>query len=118
VRGLKPKQGHVAIRIRPYPRKIIGRAFFSCISTDYSLHNWPLTAAILLDAQRPGRTPAPIPGMTPVAGAPGVFNAPGDWHGGDITAARRGNAWLVVARGSGLSQRIEVLRHLSATASL
>jgi len=43
-----------------------------------------------------------------------MFSAPGDWHG-EITAIRLRDAWLVVAGGSGLLQRIEVLRHLNAT---
>lgn len=117
VPGLQPQWGHVAVAIRPYPRKIIGRAFFSCIDTEYYLHNWPIDTAILLDAQHPGRTPAPIPRMKPMRGAPGVFTAPGDWHG-ELTATRRGNAWLLVAGGSGSKQRLEVLHHLTATISL
>ncbi|HWX96179.1 MAG TPA: hypothetical protein VNZ01_04935 [Solirubrobacteraceae bacterium] len=109
--SLEPQWGHVAEAIRPYPVKIIGRAFLSCVDTEYYLHGWPLETAILLDAQHPGSTPAPIPGMKSVRAAAGLFAAPGDWHG-EITAARRGNAWLVVAGGSGLAQRIAVLRHL------
>ena len=112
--ALEPEWGHVATAIRPYPAKIIGRAFFSCIDTEYYLHHWPLETAILLDAQHPGRPPAAIPGMEPVSGAAGVFSAPGDWHG-EITAIRLRDAWLVVAGGSGLRQRIDVLRHLNAT---
>jgi hypothetical protein len=114
--ALEPEWGHVAATIRPYPAKIIGRAFFSCIDTEYYLHKWPLESAILLDAQHPGRSPAPIPEMKPVTGATGVFNAPGDWHG-EVTAIRHRNSWLVVAGGRGLSQRVEVLRHLSASVS-
>jgi hypothetical protein len=115
--ALEPEWGHVAATIRPYPAKIIGRAFFSCIDSEYYMHKWPLETAILLDARHPGRAPAAIPGMKPVAGSPGLFNAPGDWHG-EITAARQQGAWLVVAGGSGLHQRIEVLRHLSASVSV
>jgi hypothetical protein len=74
----------------------------------------PLETAILLDAQRPGARPAPIPGMAPIPRMHATFNAPADWDG-DITAVRHGNAWLVVAGGSGLPQRLEVLRHLTAT---
>jgi hypothetical protein len=115
--ALEPQWGHVAATIRPYPATIIGRAFFSCIDTEYYLQKWPLETAILLDAQHPGRSPASIPGMKPVAGAAGLFNAPGDWHG-EITATRLRDAWLVVAGGSGLHQRIEVLRHLGASVSI
>lgn len=115
--ALEPEWGHVAATIEPYPGKIIGRAFFSCADSEYYLHNWPLETAILLDAQHPGSEPAPIPGMKAVFKAPGLFNAPGDWHG-EITVVHRGRAWLVVAGGSGLAQRIVVLRHLSATIHL
>lgn len=115
--ALEPEWGHVAATIRPYPAKIIGRAFFSCTDTEYYLHKWPLETAILLDAQHPGRPPASIPGMKPVKGTASMVNAPGDWHG-EITATRHRNAWLVVAGGSGLHQRIEVLRHLSANVSM
>jgi hypothetical protein len=112
--GLTPEWGHVASAIRAYPEEIVGRTFFSCIDVEYYLHNWPLESAILLDAAHPGSPPAPIPGMQPVAGAPSLFNSPGDWHG-EITAIRHGNAWLVVAGGSGLTQRIDVLRHITTT---
>ncbi len=63
-------------------------------------------------------TPAPFrrpyQALTPAPGAPGFFNGPGDFKG-DLTATRFGNTWLVVAGGSGLAQRIEVLRHLTPT---
>lgn len=112
--GLKPEWGHVASATPPYPGRIVGRAFASCIDTEYYLHNWPLDVAILLDAQQPGRTPAPIPGMKPIPGAPGVFSAAGDWNG-ELAVVRRGPAWLVVAGGSGARQRLEVLHHLTTT---
>jgi hypothetical protein len=117
LRALEPEWGHVAATIRPWPAKIVGRTFFSCIDTEYYLHNWPLETSILLDAQHPGRQPAAIPGMKPLSGTAGLFNAPGDWHG-ELTASRLGNAWLVVSGGNGLSQRIQVLRHLSASVSI
>lgn len=115
--GLTPEWGHVATVIRGSTGTIVGRAFLSCIDTELYLHRWPLDAAILLDAQHPGRPPAPIPGMRPVPRARGVFEAPGDWNG-PLAAVRRGNAWLVVAGGSGRAQRLDVLRHLSASVVL
>jgi hypothetical protein len=115
--ALSARWGHVASALRPYDRPIDGRAFFSCIDTEYYLHNWPLQAAILLDADRPGRTPAALPEMTPVAGAPGVFASPGTWQGA-LSALRLPHSWLVVAGGNGPAQRLEVLRHLVATVSL
>jgi hypothetical protein len=117
VPGLLPEWGHVAASIAPYPEQIVGRAFYSCIDTEYYLHNWPLETSILLDAQHPGAFPAAIPGMKPITGEPGLFWAPGDWHG-EITATRNGNAWVVVAGGSGLHQREEVLGHLKASVHL
>jgi hypothetical protein len=115
--GLAAQWSHVAAAIRPLPGKLIGRGFFSCIDTEYYLHHWPLDATILLDAAHPGTPPAAIPGLTPVRHERGYFNGPGDFKG-ELTATRVGNAWLVVAGGSGLVQRLEVLRHLTATVEL
>jgi hypothetical protein len=117
VPGLAARWSHVASEIAPYRGALVGRAFFSCIDTEYYLHNWPLDAAILLDAAHPGGAPAAIPGLSPVPGRAGYVNGPGDFKGA-LTAVRRGNAWLVVAGGSGLSQRIDVLSHLTATVKL
>jgi hypothetical protein len=55
--------------------------------------------------------------LTSVPAVPGFFNGPGDFKG-ELTATRYGNVWLVVAGGSGLAQRIEVLRHLTPTVGL
>jgi hypothetical protein len=115
--GLAPQWSHLAGVIRPFPGKLIGRAFFSCIDTEYYLRHWPLDAAILLDAAHPGVRPAAIPGLAAVSGEPGYFNGPSDFKG-ELTATRLGNAWLVVAGGSGLAQRLEVLRHLTPTVKL
>jgi hypothetical protein len=115
--GLTAQWSHVASVIRPFSGTLIGRGFFSCIDTEYYLHKWPLDAAILLDAAHPGVLPAAIPGLEPVPGERGYFNGPGDFKG-ELTATRFGNAWLVVAGGSGLAQRIEVLRHVTPTVKL
>jgi hypothetical protein len=117
LRGLTPQWGHVAVAVRPYPARIVGRAFFSCIDTEYYFHNWPLETAVLLDAEHPGRTPDPLPNIKAVAGASGFYNTPGGWNG-EITATRRGDAWLAVEGGSSVTQRVEVLRHLAATVRL
>jgi hypothetical protein len=116
---LLPQWGFVARAIRPYPGTIVGRAFYSCISVEYYLHAWPLIAAVLLDAQHPGRTPGAIPEMKPLPGSPGLFTVPGDggFHG-EETAERSGDRWLVVAGGSGLTQRLQVLEHLRASVRL
>lgn len=115
--GLAPQWSHVASAIQPFPGRVVGRAFFSCIDVEYYLRHWPLDAAILLDAAHPGAAPAPIPGLLPVRGDSGYFNGPGDFQGA-LTATRRGDAWLVVAGGSGLAQRLEVLRHLDPAINL
>lgn len=117
VAGLAGQWGHVAEAIHPYPSHIVGRAYFSCIDIEYYVHGWPLDAAVLVDAAHPGTPPAPIPGLRPVAGVWGVFNGPGYWKG-DLTARRIRSAWLVVAGGSGLAQRMQVLRHLHASIHL
>jgi hypothetical protein len=116
--GLLPEWGHVAASIEPYPERIVGRAFYSCIDTEFYLRHWPLDAAILLDAQHPGVTPAAIPGLERLRGAPAIYNGPGDGFHGAETAIRKGDAWLIVAGGSGLAQRIDVLEHLSASVAL
>jgi hypothetical protein len=110
--GLAAQWSHVASAIRPFAGALVGRAFFSCIDTEYQLQRWPLDAAILLDAAHPGSPPAAIPGLAPVAADPGYFNGAGDFKG-ELTATRFANAWLVIAGGSGLAQRIDVLRHLT-----
>jgi hypothetical protein len=83
-----------------------GELLLSCNDTEYKFDHWPLTAAILLNAQRPGTAPGPIPGTTPVPGQPGLVAGNGE-------AARRvGNAWLLVNGGRDLHDQIEVLHSL------
>lgn len=117
VAGLTAQWSHVASALTPFPGRIIGQAFFSCIDTEYYWHNWPLDAAILLDAARPRARAAAIPGLKAVKGEAGYFNGPGDFKG-ELSAVRRGNAWLVIAGGQSLGQRIELLRHLKVTIHL
>ena len=114
--GLSAQWSHVASAIRPYPAQVIGRAFFSCVNVEYYLHGWPLDAAILLDAAHPGSPPAPIPDLAPASAMRGFFNGPGAFKG-QLSATRAGNAWLVVAGGSGVAQRVTLLAHLTATVS-
>jgi hypothetical protein len=80
-----------------------GELLLSCNDTEYKFDHWPLTVAILLNAQHPGTAPGPIPGTTPVPGQPGIVVGNGE-------AARRiGNAWLLVNGGRDLHDQIEVL---------
>lgn len=116
--GLVPEWGQVASALEPLRGRIIGRAFYSCIDIVYYLHGWPLRAAILLDAARPGAPPAAIPGMRPDARAAGVLEGPGPPGEGGMLARRVGNAWLVVADGSGGAQRLRLLRALEARVRL
>lgn len=108
---LHARWGRVVTGIVPDPG-IIGRAFLSCIDTEYYLQGWPLDAAVLLDAEHPGTAPAALPGMARVAGHPGVFNRRLGLVG-DISARRVGNAWLVVQGASGLQQRLTALGALT-----
>jgi hypothetical protein len=111
--------GQVATAIRPYPSRIIGRGFLSCIDTEYYIPGRGMRAAVLLDATNPGRaTPASIPGLAPIPQAPGLYNGGGAYtSGGPMTAKREGNAWIIVAGGGRNAEeaRIRLLRHLTVT---
>lgn len=114
-------EGNVATRVgqlRPY-RGLLGRAFLSCIDTIYVYHReHHLTAAVLLNESHPGGTPPPLPGMKPLAGHPGIFEAPGS--SGRKVARRVPGAWLVVEEEDriGLRAPVELLEHLHATLHL
>jgi hypothetical protein len=120
--GLKTEWGQVATAIRPYAGAIVGRGFLSCIDTEYYVPGRGMRAAVLLDAANPGRTPpAPIPGLSPIPQAPGLFNGSGDYGFlGPMTAKREGGAWVVVTGGGrdAEASRIRLLRHLTATVHL
>jgi hypothetical protein len=105
--GLTPEWGSTITRI-PTLRKNVGELFVSCVSTEYYLHGWPITAAVLLDAGQPGATLGPIPGARPASGHPGMV----DFAGASLSAQRVRNAWLVVQGGSGTAQRVRVLKAL------
>jgi hypothetical protein len=106
--GLQAQWGHVLATIRPVTNAE-GQLFLSCVDTEYFLHGWPLDTAILLDARRPGQTLGAIPGAIPLAGHPGFVNLVLGSGPGSLTAQRIGNAWLVVAGGASVTQRLEVL---------
>ncbi len=114
--GLTARGGQVATAIRPYAavaggQQIVGHAFLPCVSVEYRLQNMPLRALVLLDAAHPSAPAAKLPDFNPVSSAPGFFDQ------GGLTARREGNTWLVVAQGSGVAQRVELLRHLTALVS-
>jgi hypothetical protein len=105
--GLTAEWGHAIHRIAPV-RDSTGELFLSCVDTEYYLRGWPIAAGVLLDARQPGRTLGAIPGARLVAGHPDTV----DFEGGNLTARRSSNAWLVVQGGSGMRQRLEVLAAL------
>ncbi|MGO9488008.1 MAG: hypothetical protein ACLQBB_03140 [Solirubrobacteraceae bacterium] len=107
--------GQVAATLRPYPAQIAGRAFLSCIDTAYYVPGRGMRASVLLDAQHPGQVaPAPIPGLSPVPGVPGLFNTTRNYGFESLSARREGDAWIVVADGGRNAEddRIRLLRHL------
>jgi hypothetical protein len=112
VPGLTTGGGQVASTIRAYPGTLVGDAFVSCIDTEYRLQGVPIDAEILLDAAHPGAPVAALPDWKPVPGAPGFFSE------GGLTARRTADGWLLVRQGSGLAERMRLLRHLSATVAL
>jgi len=121
--GLSPVGGDVVLHVKGY-RMFETRAFQSCTDTYYTLGSSTLEAAILLDAEHPGATPAALPSITPAPGAAGVFDAPGGiirgGHSGsnNLTAERLPGGWLVVTAGSGAAQQLQLLRRLHATIHL
>jgi hypothetical protein len=117
--GLIAQSGATLSDIAPYPGQIFAHAFLPCAATLYSLHGHELRAYVLLDAANPGAPPAVIPGIAPVAGAPGIYGGNGGFYGGptDLTAKRSGDAWLAVQGGSD-SERMQLLEDLSATIQL
>lgn len=110
-RGYSAVSGTAVRRITP-KRAALGRPFTSCVSVRYQSAAGPsLQAAVLIDAADPGRTPAPLPGMRPVAGHPGVFQAPGPKT--QLVARRAQRAWVVVEEGgAGLQQAVTLLAEL------
>ena len=121
--GLSPVGGDVVLQVKGY-RLFESRAFQSCADTYYALDSSTLEAAVLLDAEHPGATPAALPYLTPAPGAASVFDAPGGFMRGgrggsnNLTAEHLPGAWLVVTGGSGPAQQLELLRHLHATIHL
>jgi hypothetical protein len=112
--GLKSEAGSVITVVKSQVG-LIGQGFLSCASTSYKLDGWPLLACVLLDAGHPGADPPPLPNMKPLAGHPGIFEAPGPE--GEFVARRVNGAWLGVARAE-LGQRVTLLEHLHATVRL
>jgi hypothetical protein len=117
--GLVVGGGSVMTEVRPH-REVFGREFVSCANTAYLFKNWPIVAGILMDASHSGTTPASLPAMQPLQGHPGILQGPGPGPGveGETIARRIPRAWLFVAEGEGLQQRLTLLQHLQATVRL
>jgi hypothetical protein len=113
--GLTPEWGRVVTHLTPAPG-MIGDGFISCVDTEFYFDNWPIDAAVLVDAAHPGAArPVAIPNLTPVRGHPGLLS--GKAGNGGLLARRVGEAWVVIEGGSGLAQRLEVMAHLDARVS-
>jgi hypothetical protein len=110
--GLSVSSGEVASSIRSFPGRIVGHAFLPCAATVYQLQQLPLKAVLMLDAGNPSARATALPDFKPVRGAPAFFSE------GGLTARRSGKAWLIVGQGSGLAERMNLLRHLSSTVKL
>jgi hypothetical protein len=112
--GLISEGGRVMTSAVPH-RNVRGREFVTCIQRRYSLDGWPIEADLLLDAAHPGTSPAGLPAMRPLPDAEhaGVLEGPG--AGGQAVARRVPGGWLVVAKGSGLAQRVMLLEHLNVS---
>jgi hypothetical protein len=110
---LRAVRGTVAYDVKAVAG-VQGAALLSCVSTDYELDGTTITAAVMLNAADPASPPPAIFGTKALPGAPGVVSRE-DFPalaGQAIAARRDGNAWLVVEGGSGLAERLAVLREL------
>ena len=116
-RETSARWGSVATVIRP-EKGLVGQALMSCVDITYFyLEEHALTAAVLLNASHPGATSPPLPGMKPLAGHPGIFEAPDSQ---EMAARRIPGAWLVVEENDGIGLRVpvELLESLRATIRL
>ncbi len=106
--------GQVAAALRPYPARVLGRGFVSCIDTEYQLPGARVRASVLLDASSPARAaPAPIPGLAAVPGLPGFYETDPEYGFESLLARREGDTWLVAAGGAkDLKARARLLAHL------
>lgn len=109
-------EGAVASPVRPIHR-LLGHALVSCADTVY-IHRVGeyVTTAALLNASRPGSAPPALPGMTPLAGHPGIFHASSS--GGPVLARRIPGAWALVTTDETIgdpAMPLEILEHTQVT---
>lgn len=108
-----PDWGNIATEMRP-SRNLLGHPLVSCVDTMYFYREEDaLDAAVLLDAEAPGRRPPGLPGMKRLPGHPGVVVAPGGSES-PIVARRMPGAWLAVegTGGIGLGVKVDLLERL------
>ncbi|MEV4418928.1 hypothetical protein AB0L40_03005 [Patulibacter sp. NPDC049589] len=89
-----------------------GRPYLPCARAELRLGRVELQATVLLDAGRPGRAPAPLPGARRARGTGGakVFRSVSE--DGPRAARRDGTTWMVVTGGTA-AQRLRALRSVS-----
>ena len=104
--GLRAQAGVEVTALAPDPA-ILGHAFLDCADTVYGGPGGLTLVSVLVDAARPGRPPAALPGMTPIAGHPGSFALPPLplLLGSGEVARRDGDAWLVARDPPSLGHR-------------
>lgn len=106
------RRGRMVVRATRPPTKI-GQTLLSCVSIAYSGQSRPLIASVLVDASLSGSAPKALPGMVALAGEPGIFEARSSI--GSMVMKRVKAGWLVVAEGSGLQERLALLRTIGAS---
>ena len=124
-RGLNPVRETI---LRTPPPRTLNPAepgYLSCASVEMRFHGSPAVAAILLDAQHPGKRPPPLPNTKRLSGDANVFVGPGAEEVGfirfgfnetaQLIARRIGNAWLVIQGPHSLTERKTILQALQAT---
>jgi hypothetical protein len=106
--NVHPLEERVISERLPPRASINARAFRACAAVALQAHGVRYRAAVLIDAEDPGRRAAPLPGMPANTGRTPTM------AGGNITARRFGRGWLVV-QGPEPRQRLVLLRILRAS---
>jgi hypothetical protein len=112
--GATPEYGFVVQHVRGFPQ-LSAEDYLSCASADFTYHGREVLAAILLDAQHPGATPALLPNVRRVSQRSRAFSLATSLAGGSasIAARRVGDAWLVVQAAGSVRERLAVLAGLT-----
>jgi hypothetical protein len=92
----------------------------SCVDTLYfdKKEDMYIDAAVLVNAEKPGAPPSPLPGMRRLAGYRGIFEARGAQA--ELIGIRMRGAWLVVEgeENGGLEVPLALLERLTARVSI